>query len=286
MLLSIGGILGSVCSAYFTEYLTPSHTFLVCSALSLIIVIAGYYINPAVETGGNLEELRTKSLKDNVKRNISEIKEAMKQPVIYKTIGFFLVGGLLVPSFGDINYYFVLSVVQFSKFTFSLLNIVAYFSLFLGILLYNRYFKHYEVRTLLKYSFFIAFGGQLMNLVFVLRLNQKWFGVGDVAFTMVTTAVTDTLLLAFTQLPTLVLFVKITPAHIEATVFAVLTGVFNFVNTVLSPNVGVLLNKWFVGVSSDHLEKYYILALISLSLTLTPLLFIRWIPSKSEVETQ
>jgi hypothetical protein len=118
--------------------------------------------------------------------------------VIYRTIGFFLLGGLLVPTFGDINYYFVLSVVQFSKFTFSMLNILAYMSLLAGILMYNRYFKHWEVRNLLKYSFFIGFAGQLMNLVFILRLNQRWFGIGDVAFTMVTTAVTDTLVLAFT----------------------------------------------------------------------------------------
>ena len=187
----------------------------------------------------------------------------------------------MVPTFGDISYYFVLSVVQFSKFTFSLLNIVAYCSLLIGILLYNRYFKHYEVRTLLRYSFFIGFIGQITNLIFVLRLNQKLFGIGDVAFTMITTAVTDTLLLAFTQLPTLVLFAKITPAHIEATVFAVLTGVFNFVNTVLSPNMGILINKLFVGVTSEHLENYHILALISLSLSLTPLLIINWLPSKA-----
>jgi len=79
-----------------------------------------------------------------------------------------------------------------------MLSIVGYFSLLLGILLYNKYFKHYEVRTLIRYSFYIAFFGQLTNLLFVLRLNQKWLGIGDVAFTMVTTAVTDTLLLAFT----------------------------------------------------------------------------------------
>ena len=206
--------------------------------------------------------------------------------MIYRTIGFFLLGGLLVPTFGDINYYFVLSVVQFSKFTFSMLNIVAYLSLLAGILMYNRYFKHWEVRNLLKYSFFIGFAGQLMNLVFILRLNQRWFGISDVVFTMVTTSVTDTLVLAFTQLPTLVLFAKITPAHIEATVFALLTGVFNFVNTVLSPNIGVLINKYCVGVTSDHLEKYYVLALISMSLSLTPLAVIRWIPSKAEVDSQ
>lgn len=209
MLLSIGGILGSICSAFFTEYLTPQHTFLVCSIPSLLIVVAGYFINPEVEMIRS--ENQHLSMTENLKRNIQEIREAVKVPVIYRTIGFFIMCGILVPSFGDINYYFVLSVVQFSKFTVSMLNIVAYFSLLLGILLYTKYFKHHDIRTLLKYSFYIAFAGQIANMLFILRLNKKWFGIGDVAFNMITTAVTDTLLLAFTQLPTLVLFAKITP---------------------------------------------------------------------------
>jgi uncharacterized membrane protein YfcA len=45
-LLSIGGIIGSLCSAFFTEYLSPTDTFLVFGIASLVIVVAGYYINP------------------------------------------------------------------------------------------------------------------------------------------------------------------------------------------------------------------------------------------------
>jgi MFS family permease len=45
-LLATGGILGSVLSAFFTEYLTPRHTFLMCATLALVIMIAGYRINP------------------------------------------------------------------------------------------------------------------------------------------------------------------------------------------------------------------------------------------------
>ena len=91
--------------------------------------------------------------------NIKEIRDAIKTPTIYRTLGFFLLSGLITPTFGDIGYYFVLSVINFSKFTVSLLNIVAYTALFLGILLYNRYLKHWEVRNLLKYSYMIGFVG-------------------------------------------------------------------------------------------------------------------------------
>lgn len=87
-------------------------------------------------------------------------------------------------------------------------------------------------------------------------------------------------------MPTLVLFAKITPDHIEATVFAVLTGMFNFVNTVLSPNAGIIVNKWFVGVTSQDLSGYYILSLIALVMSLTQFLYIGLIPTKEEYSNQ
>ena len=63
-----------------------------------------------------------------------------------------------------------------------------------------------------------------------------------------------------------------------------LTGVFNFVNTVLSPNMGILLNKLFVGVTSAHLDNYYQLAVIGMFCSLIPWAFIRLIPTKAEVD--
>ena len=58
-------------------------------------------------------------------------------------------------------------------------------------------------------------------------------------------------------MPVLVLFAKITPPNIEATVFALFTGIFNLSSIVISPNVGILLNKLFVGVTLDNLDLYY-----------------------------
>lgn len=56
------------------------------------------------------------------------------------------------------------------------------------------------------------------------------------------------------MLPSMALFAKITPRHIEATVFAFLTGVFNFCNTVLGPMMGSLYNYLFVGVSNSDMS--------------------------------
>jgi len=99
-----------------------------------------------------------------------------------------------------------------------------------------------------------------------------------------TTAISGTLLECLTRLPTLVLFAKITPNNIEATVFAVLTGLQNFVSLVLSANMGILVNELFVGVTLANLKNYYQLVVIGLFCSLIPFAFIHLIPTKEEVE--
>lgn len=58
---------------------------------------------------------------------------------------------------------------------------------------------------------------------------------------------------------------------------------FNLSNLVISPNMGILINKFFVGVTSENLEKYYELLVIQLVLSTLPLFFLKLIPLRSEI---
>jgi Na+/melibiose symporter-like transporter len=162
----------------------------------------------------------------------------------------------LVPSFGDIAYYFNLNIVQFSKFTVGMLTLLGFVTLLTGTMWYERYFKKYEVRKLMLWNSILGVIGCFITLIFAMRLNVK-LGISDLLFVIVSSLITDTLSTAFSQLPVLVLFARITPPNIEATVFALFTGLFNLSNIVLSPNVGILVNKLFVGVTLETLDKYW-----------------------------
>lgn len=48
-LLSIGGIMGSLFAAFFTEYLTPRYTFFLCSLFGIAIAYVGWSINDDAE---------------------------------------------------------------------------------------------------------------------------------------------------------------------------------------------------------------------------------------------
>ena len=125
--------------------------------------------------------------------------------------------------------------------------------------------------------------GGFISLIFATRLNLS-LGISDLAFVILSSIVTETLSTAFSQMPVLVLFAKITPPNIEATVFALFTGLFNLSAIVISPNMGIIVNKLFVGVTLDNLSEYYKLVFIQLMLSFIPIFLQFLIPMKHEID--
>ena len=88
-------------------------------------------------------------------------------------------------------------------------------------------------------------------------------GVSDIVFVIFTDVVFGCIAMAMNILPSLALFAKITPPGVEGTIFAFLTGSWNFADGVLSPMVGAALNKHFAGVTANNLTNYHTLCLFS-----------------------
>lgn len=151
-----------------------------------------------------------------------------------------------------------MNIIQFSKATYSFLNLIGYVTLLLSILMYNKFFKNSEFRTLFFCALLVNFFGCVTSLIFVMRWNLI-VGISDLIFIIGTSVVTDILAMAFSHMPIMVLFAKITPKHIEATVFALLTGSNNLANGVLSPNMGNFVNNKFVGVTNENLGDFHVL---------------------------
>lgn len=164
-----------------------------------------------------------------------------------------------------------------------MLTLLGFVTLLTGTLAFERYFKQHEVRQLMLWNSIMGVIGGFITLIFAMRLNLT-FGISDLSFVILSSLITDTLSTAFSQMPVLVLFAKITPPNIEATVFALFTGLFNLSAIVISPNVGIVLNKLFVGVTLDNLSEYYKLVFIQLMLSFVPIFLQFLIPMKYEIE--
>jgi hypothetical protein len=89
----------------------------------------------------------------------------------------------------------------------------------------------------------------------VLRINITFFGIQDLHYVVFTNTFMGIISQSLSLLPTLVLFTKVTPNLIEASIFALLAGVSNFSDGVASPLIGSVICK-LMGVDGDHLDKY------------------------------
>jgi hypothetical protein len=77
----------------------------------------------------------------------------------------------------------------------------------------------------------------------------------------------------------MVLFAKLIPEKIEASLFAFLTGLSNLNNLFISNNLGNLINLW-IGVDLDTLDKTWELYAVQAVLSLVPLAFIWLVPKR------
>lgn len=151
--------------------------------------------------------------------------------------------------------------------------------LFLGIIIFKLFFTHTETRTLLQAAILLGIIGGLFDLMFVLRYNLL-LGINDLAFVCLSSAVTGTLAMAFSVLPPLILFAKITPAHVEATMFAFYTSLVNASNIYGGKLSGVFFNHFFFQVSDQNLGDLYKLTIMQLVMATLPLFYIKLIPTK------
>lgn len=214
---------------------------------------------------------------------MDQIKQAIMMPEIYLTLLYFTISCILHPSFYSYWYYFKMNIVKFSKFQYAILNCFSYFSTLTGTVCFNKYFKEEEVRTLMRYGIYLNIFSAFTSLLWVKRINLD-YGISDSAFVIITDIVIGTLSMSFQMLPSMVLFAKITPANIEGTCFAFLTGTTNFLYGVLASYIGSLVNDAFIGVTANDLSNFISLAWISLITRFFPLAFLWLIPLKADIE--
>jgi hypothetical protein len=82
-----------------------------------------------------------------------------------------------------------------------------------------------------------------------------------------------------------VLYAKLIPEKIEASLFAFLTGLSNLNNLFISNNLGILINLW-IGVTEDPAvlaQKTWELYAVQCVCSLIPLLFIWLVPKRAQV---
>ena len=199
-----------------------------------------------LETEGMVERNNT-SFSSELRRYLSEIGQAVRIPAIHNIIIYLALYSLFVPSFSSFSYYFMLDVVQLSKFTYSMLTVLGFFCLLIGSALYKSHFKDFEYRNLIVMEMIIGIFFAPFSYMLIFRINLEW-GISDLSLIIFTDIVQDIVAQCFVFLPMAVMFAKITPKGIEGTTFAMLAGFYNFKAT-MRGWTGSWINDAFVGVT-------------------------------------
>jgi len=214
---------------------------------------------------------------ERVKFNFREIAVGFKIKALLRCVIFFFIFSSIVPSYSNYFYYYLTDVLGFTNLQYSILSVVGSVCLFITIFFYNIFFKETESSVMLVACCFINAFGSVNSLLLIRGFT---YGMSPTTFVFLSNTVTDTLSSAIRLLSGNVLFAKLIPVNIEASMFAILTGITNFCNFFLAKQLGNFFNI-FVGVTNDNLDRLWILFAISAWCSLVPIFFIWLVPSRS-----
>ena len=133
---------------------------------------------------------------------------------IFQIIIFFLIRGVIVPSFEDFGNFFFRDAVGVCKFLFPVIMLVGSIFGLLGTFIYKAYGRAADTRTLIIYGTISVCIGSYSNYVLVRRWNLE-IDISDYVFIFFTDSVfviTQTVLFS---IPPMELFAKITPKRVE-----------------------------------------------------------------------
>lgn len=276
IMMGIGGISGALMGGMITNKLDPHYVFYIVALFGCLISCFGMTMDDAIE--GESSQIISMGFKQRFRTVLRKVWKGMQIHELNQSMLFFVLR-CFVPSFGNYLYFFNMSVVGFSQMKYALVMMVGFLMLIIGSLIYTTAFKQSSFRKLMIAGIVINFIGSCFTLLYV---NQIYFGLNPLVFCLLTSTVTDSLSQALMNLPMQVLFAKLIPEDIESSMFALLTGLMDFSQSYLSPQLGNMVNK-LIGVSQDNMEDLWKLCLIEVCFELIPLAFIKLIPTRAEV---
>lgn len=204
--------------------------------------------------------------------------KALKVPELHRALLYFTLSVIIIPSYADYMYYYCINIVGFSKMDMSLFGMLEFFTLFVGVAIFNTFFKEKEIRYLLINANVINCIGSIGGIMFVLG---KTMGLSPYVFVVLTSLIFDTVSTSLAFLPGMVIFAKLIPESIETSMFSLLVGITNAAMMV-SKFTGNFCNL-FVGVSTDNLDEFWKLLVTQTVLSLIPIGLVWLLPTRAKV---
>lgn len=270
--ICLGGIFGSSVASVATQYLHPFYIFTMYAFMGVLYTTFAFWV----------DEITTET-RVNAKVNIKASLNHLSKGIVFKSLVFLFISRAIVPSYGDIMYYWMINVLNFSKTTIALLALVAFTTAIFGSFVYNMCLKQLEFRKIMIFAHIVIAIAVLGIFCLVTRISKEIFGINDLLFALFGDAAVEILFVAFIYMPTLVFQTKIVPKNIEATVYSFFSSLMVFATQFVSPVFGSFIAKSF-NVTKDNFEAIGTIVLIEFFLSLVPLTIVWILPSNDQIE--
>ena len=153
---------------------------------------------------------------------------------------------------------------------------------FAGTLIYNRYMRDYEYRSLILVGQFVFIFHMIFSICFIMRITKK-LGIDDRLMILAGDATIEVLELVFRFMPQMLLVIKIAPKKVEGTVYAVFGAIQSLMHNVIAPLIGSYLAKLY-GVSRSNYANMAQLYVIALMCQMIVIPFLFMIPLRKDIE--
>ena len=189
-----------------------------------------------------------------------------------------------MPDFADFTYYFALDVLGITKFTIGMSTLISGAAVILGPIAYQKFCRNTQFPKLFFWSQIINVAQAVLMLLLALRLNSS-IGLPDLFVYLLTGSFAEAVERMMTIIPSFIIMAKIIPPGVEGSMVALTATIINLNQFLIRGSFGALLNDLFVGVTTQHLEKYPSLAWIYLFGKFFPFFFIfSLIPKNEDVQ--
>ncbi|CDW79847.1 folate-biopterin transporter family [Stylonychia lemnae] len=271
---SIFSIAASLIGAYFTQYIHPKWGLLAYSIFGLSIFISALRLKEKQETF-------TTSKCENISTLFSQVFKSLKTPIIYKVCIYQIISGSIIPRFQEYKYYYFLDKLKYEEYQYALLYILSSISMLLLVGLFHWVFHRFSYRQAMAIAILLTSFTTFFDLAFVLRWNTYIY-IPDYIFILFTNLFEDFIGMRYSIIANGVINARLTPDAVEASVFAIFTGLSNLGFGLIGSMMGTYWSN-LLNINRQNLDNFYLGLILKLGLSFVPLFFLKLIPNKEDI---
>ena len=271
--LGVACILGIIIGGQAADHVDPKYLLSSLAFCPFLVILASF----SIEEKKSHHQFSFARTCHSFCKHLRALWNTVITKEIILLIIFIILWNVTLLSFSSIFIYYLYDVLFVSPSTISYFQLSSYIGLCIGILISSR--------KLIQMSLFdkFIFGRTSISLltildIIILKKYYESIGISYHFFLFGSATVGQILDMAFSRMPFLIIFAKISPLHIESTFYSLMSSIFNFGNFLSGLLTGLIMN--ITKIEDSKSPDAWILSVISMGVGILSLLLLFIFPKR------